>query len=203
MAVPSLGNRRLRLCFLRRGTSKVIVLCFFIMFVFTACIQTLVLKDGKTRVPLKKTVYRNLKYFDKSALNYIDTNVIYEEYDDYRKKLKRLIIDQGTPNHYSAIKFYSNGRLCLFSISKRNGFDSIALDPSYEGSRGIYYSNDKVLCYDLFTQIYGDGHFGKISGALAFKMDTLLDIRDFRKDRIRYFIKRKISPEYLKFKSTW
>ncbi len=168
--------------------------------------KTYTLANGRSRVPADNSVYANKSKFDKSLLDIIDTEAIYEEYDTHYKTLSRLDTNVETAT-YGCYRFYPDGCLNFFTLNRNEAITALDFDPSYRGYRGVYYlENGKIHC-DLFAEINQQQDIGKLTATLEFRGDTLLLQSDKtstgRNPQVRIYIKRKLPEGYLKFKADW
>lgn len=181
-----------------------------VVFLLLSCnMKTYKLLNKRTKVPVDATAYNNKSKFNSLLLNNVDTSVIYEEFDTRYNILKRL------DNHiessiYNVYKFYPNGCINNFYLDRRNEPIPInELNPLFTGYRGVYYSENNKIRYDLFAEIDQRQHTGKITGTLTFSGDTLYVKRDDRKGlnatdySTEIYIKRKLPPEYFVYKADW
>lgn len=172
-------------------------------------IETYLLNDSITLVPMNSEVYKNRESFNSKILSNIDTNVIYEEYNVVDGVLSRNDT-QRKPLLYAAYRFYSNGNFNLFVFDKDSVIEKNEVNPYFRGYRGVYYlKNDSIIRYDLFAPIDERRNIGKISGTFSFVGDTLYEQRDPSKGiiKINYpqevYIKRELPPEYLNYNADW
>jgi hypothetical protein len=174
----------------------------------TACMRVYLLKDGITQVPVDTDVYANKIGFDKSLLDCIDTEAIYEEFDHQYIVLNRL------DNHietsiYATYRFYPDGRFNVFILDREMALDSNTFNPEFNGYRGIYYKENGKIRYDYFSSISELGYIGKITGTFKFNGDTLYVKRDDTKGinktihPVNIYIKRQLPLYYLDYKSNW
>ena len=172
-------------------------------------IETYILNDGITEVPVNTYVFANKKKVDTFFLRFIDTEVIYEEFDVSNNILRRLDNKIET-SIYTAYRFYQNGNLNVFALSRNNSIDKNSLNPEYSGYRGVYYTEDGQVRFDYFAadeQLRK--HTYRISGEFTFKGDTLFVQRDHSKgiSKIhfpqRVYLKRELPPGYLNYNADW
>jgi hypothetical protein len=170
--------------------------------------KALLLIDKITPVPKNISVYKNKIKFSSSLLSKVDTTVVYEEFDRDRNILMRAdncISCRG----YSIYKFYPNGCFNAFFFGRNSTLPVNEFDPLYTGYRGVYYTENNKIRFDLFAEIDERQHIGKITGTLTFSGDTLYVKQDDRKgiDAMKYpteiYVKRKLSPEYFVYKANW
>lgn len=179
-----------------------------LVLLMTACMRVYLLKDGITQVPIDPDVYENKIKFDKSLLDWIDTEAIYEEFDHQYKVLNRL------DNHietsiYATYRFYPDGRFNVFILDREMPLDSNTFNPEFNGYRGIYYKENGKIRYDYFSSISERGDIGKISGCFKFNGDTLYVKRDDIKGinrtiyPVNVYINRQLPLDYLDYKADW
>lgn len=168
----------------------------------TACMKTITLQNGRTKVPAKSDVYKNREKFDISLLNLVNTNVIYERFNKDYNVLQRLDTHIET-SIYGAYRFYPDGRFNLFFLDRNKPNDPNAFNPEYSGKRGVYYSEKDQIRYDLFAEINQWGWTGKQSGTFRFSGDTLYVQRDEFPKELDIYIKRELSPGYLNYNADW
>jgi hypothetical protein len=130
-----------------------------------------------TKVPLRSKVYKNRYLFDNKLCELIDTNTFYYEYNTNVNCLERYNID-SKDNFYGVYKFYGNGNLNYFMIDKNKYLKNTDFDPDYGGYRGIYYSGDNEIRFDIFVRINSWGWFGKSEGSIYVRGDTLFVKKD-------------------------
>lgn len=168
----------------------------------TACMKTFTLPNGITRVPTKTEIYENQGKFNKSLLDVIDTDVIYESFDKYRNIPERLETQSGR-NVYSAFRFYQDGRLNKFILDSNKPLELNDFNPKLTGYRGVYYSEKGKIRYDLFAPSNELRWIGKLTGTFTFSGDTLYVRRDETKKEVDIYIKRELPPGYLDYKAYW
>lgn len=173
-----------------------------IILLISCEMKTYLLKDGITKVPIKKDVYENKVKFDKSLLTTIDTGAIYEEFDTYRNVLKRLDSDSKR-SFYGVYRFYANGKFNSFGIDKSVPLDSKMFNPEYRGYRGVYYLDKNQIRYDLFAPSNELRWIGKLTGTFRFSGDTLYVQRDESPQYINVYIKRELPKEFLQYNANW
>jgi len=179
-----------------------LALYLVVTFVLMSCnMKTYVLKDKITDVPYKPTVYKNKSKFTTSLINTIDTGVVYEEFD--REKNILMSSDKCTAcRGYRIYKFYPNGCLNMFFFDRNSLLPTVEFDPLYSGYRGVYYTENNKIRFDLFAEIDQRQHTGKLSATLTFSGDTMY----LKRDDLSYteiYIKRKLPPEYFVYKANW
>jgi hypothetical protein len=176
-------------------------LLFIIVISFSCGIRTVLLKDGKTKVPLHSKAYLNKSKFTTSVLNRIDTAALYEEFDKRYNILSRL--DNHIENSfYGAYKFYSNGCVNYFvldrdSLARENDFN-----PLYSGYRGVYYEVNGFIKVDLFAEINGVGSIGKLQESILIKGDTLY-VKEFKATSEGIYIKQKKIAPLVNYRGNW
>jgi hypothetical protein len=168
----------------------------------TACMSTYTLRNGITKVPAKPSMYKNKAKFDNSLLTLIDTGSIYEEFDKHYNVLTRLDTHIET-SVYGVYRFYPDGTFNLFFIDRDKPLQPNDFNPEHNGYRGVYYSEENKLRYDLFAPSNGLGWIGKLTGTFRISGDTLYEIRDVDKKHIDIYIKRKLPLDYLDYKKNW
>lgn len=184
---------------------------FFVLFILVlSCnIKSYTLLNKVTTVSKNVSVYKNKsKFVSALLLKEIDTSVVYEEYNLDKNILMRLdpCIECRV---YSVYKFYPNGCFNAFYLNRDKILSAMEFNPLYGGKRGVYYSENNKIKYDLFAEIDEHQHLGKISGTLSFMGDTMYLKRDDVKgiDKTDYpkriFLKRKLPPEYFVYKVNW
>ena len=171
-------------------------------FILLSCnMKTYSLLDKITDVPINTNVYKNKSKFSASLLKTIDTGVVYEEYD--RSKNILMSLDKCTAcRGYRIFRFYSNGCLNMFFFDRNSTLPVNEFDPLYAGYRGVYYSEDNKIRFDLFAEIDQRQHTGKLSATLTFSGDTMY----LKRDDLSYteiYIKRKLPPEYFIYQANW
>jgi len=164
--------------------------------------KTVTLQNGRTKVPAKSDVYKNKDKFHKSLLTLIDTAVVYEEFNKQYNILQRLDNHIET-SFYGCYRFYPDGRLNYFVLNRNKPSDLNDFNPEYRGYRGVYYSENDKIRFDLFAEIDDMQNIGKITGTLIIKGDTLYVMRDVDKRYIDIYIKRELPPGYLDYKANW
>jgi len=174
------------------------ILAVFIM----ACMRIYPLRDGITKVPVKTDVYKNKVKFDKSLLALIDTEAIYEEFDQRYNVLRRLDTHIET-SIYGVYRFYPDGKFNSFGVHRRVPLDYNTFNPEYCGYRGVYYMEKGQIRYDLFAPSNGLGWISELNGTFRFSGDTLYVIQDVDKRHIDIYIKRELLPEYRNYKALW
>jgi hypothetical protein len=201
MLFLGVGDKGRRFMIFKRNYSIKLLLGVSVVLM-TACMRTFTLPNGYTKVPAKPSVYKNKAKFDKSSLALIDTGSIYEEFDQHYNVLRRLDthIETGT---YGAYRFYPDGKFNLFFFDRDKSLQPNDLNPEHTGYRGVYYSEETKVRYDLFAATNGLGWIGKLTGTFKFSGDTLYEIRDVDKKHIDIYIKRKLPPGYLDYKANW
>lgn len=182
-----------------KRNNLLLVLTFVLI---SSCLKTITLQNERTPVPAKSDVYKNKTKFEKSLLRVVDTNVIYEFFNQSYNVLQRLDTNIETRT-YGVYRFYPDGALNFFSLNRDKPLDSIYFNPKYNGYRGVYYLENKKIRYDLFAEINGWGWIGRLSGTLTFIGDTLYVKRDYSTMYIDIYIKRKLPDGYLDYKADW
>jgi len=180
-----------------------------IALVLMSCnMKVYTLLDKIIDVPKNAEAYKNKLKFKATILNIIDTAVVYEEFDNEKKILKRL--DQCTAcRGYTIYKFYPNGCFNMFYFSRNSTLPTMEFDPQHTGYRGVYYTENGKIKYDLYAEIDDRQHTGKITGTLTISGDTLYVKRDNRKGidatsyPARIYIKRQLPPEYFVYQANW
>lgn len=162
-------------------------------------IRTIKLGNKVSRIPKNKGVYRNLIKFDTSACKIIDTSVVYEAFNSTNKVLNRLD-NNDIHRVYGIYRFYSNGFMNYFVISKDEKLTPKEFDPGYNGYRGIYYIEGNRISGELFTAINGLGHIGKVKKEFTVSGDTLIVSRGKSDLYPQVYIKRKLPSEYIAYK---
>ena len=170
--------------------------------------KTYKLLDRVTDVPINISAYKNKEKFNPTLLKVIDTSVVYEEFDAAKKM--RVSLDYCTScRGYSIYKFYSNGCFNVFFFNRNSALPVNEFNPFYSGYRGVYYTNENKIQFDLFAEIDQRQHTGKITGTLSFRGDTLFvkqnDIRGLNATTypIEVYVKKKLPIEYFIYKANW
>jgi hypothetical protein len=177
------------------------VFYIIILLLFSCEMKTYTLQNGKTKVPVNPSVYKNKSKFDTSLLKIIDTTVIYERLDDERSLLLRM--DTGPETRfYGVYRFYSNGCFNYFTIDRNQSLDSNSFNPEYRGYRGVYFKEDDRIRSDLFAGSNELGWIGKLPGTLTFKGDTLI-VYEKLSMLTEVYIKRKLPQGYLDYNANW
>jgi hypothetical protein len=193
---------------------KYLMLTISVLAVF-GCVRTTYLKNGHTHVATNPKVYKNRKYFDLSLMNQVDTNAIYEEfqnsyYKGFEKQppiLARLNLE-NPDRIYGVYRFYKNGCFSLFYLDRNeDNLTSEMFDPTISGWRGILYKKNEYLKGDMITQT-GElsSMIGKSTCHFLFNGDTLFVTREESsnpKYATKIYIKRKISTNLLRHNADW
>jgi hypothetical protein len=180
----------------------ILLLLITIVLVGEGCIRTMVLQNGRNKVPVNPGVYKSRVKFDRSLLSIIDTSVVYESFSKKFQTVERLDNHQES-NYYSAWRFYPNGNLNLFYFNKFIELGEKNYDPSFCGYRGVYYLQDSLIRYDLFGPIDEIRTIGRLSGTLTFDGEYLYVLEDSRFMDLEVFVKRVLPPECMQFKADW
>ena len=183
---------------------KALVLLFILVVLTFGCeMKTYTLQNGRTKVPVDSTVYKNKSKFDKNLLTIIDTGVVYEVYNVESKTPVRLDMDY-THRFYGVYKFYSNGCLNYFTLDRNEPIDTTTFNPNYDGKRGVYYKEGNQIRYDLYAESNQQGHIGLLTGTFVFSNDTLYKYTysDYLKQPSIY-IKRRLPTGYLDYSANW
>jgi len=161
------------------------------------------LKDGVSEVPSKPEEYQNKIKFDKLLVNFFDTTVVYEEFDEYNNKLSRLNINEPR-THYSVYRFYSNGCFSIFILNRNDSLEMDSFNPEYTGYRGIYYLEKGQPVYEEFVPADEMRTVGRIKGKFTFRGDTLVAKRKGPSNVYpTILVKRKVPAKYLEYKANW
>ncbi len=156
-------------------------LLVFILLLTSCGLRTTILKDGVTKVAVNEKVYKNKSKFDASIVSFIDTTVIYEEYNTRFYKngfpvnvLARLNTENPY-NWYQAYRFYNNGCYNVFILNRQTdvALSSKNFNPDYVGHRGIYFKEKSKIKGNLITQVTDYGETGIIKEIFQFDGDTL------------------------------
>ncbi|MFY9242118.1 MAG: hypothetical protein WAO74_03740 [Polaribacter sp.] len=189
---------------------KNLIILFFLITTISCGIKTFKLKNGYSRAAINERVYKNKKYFEKSILRDIETQIIYEEYNKTFYKGNKPINVLARKNYenpysyYQVYKFYDNGNFNLFILNRKEPeLKSNMFDPEFTGWRGVLYSENNKIKGDLITQISGTGTIGVIKQTFEFKGDTLFIDRKGNSFEKRVYIKRKVPIELLKNNAEW
>jgi hypothetical protein len=174
----------------------------FYSICLAGCIQSVTLKNGKTKVPADNKVFEGLGSSEISQFYNIKTDCIYEAFNKKENILHRLDnhIETGI---YSVYRFYPHGRFNIFFIDRDFPLEENSLNPHYSGKRGVcyYYKND--LRYELYAEKNQWGWLGKLTGTLTFKGDTLFVKRDESPNEIKVYIKRELPFAFLDYQAEW
>ena len=185
-----------------KSTIKEFLIFMFLYVCLLSCnMKTYKLLDGISRVPTEQSVYKNKIKFDTTLLAIIDTNAIYEEYDQELRILKRLNIHMGRGT-YGVLRFYPNGCLNEFGLDRDKRLAKGDLNPLYHGYRGVYYNENSKIRFDLFAEVDQRQHIGLLKGTIYFNGDTMY----FKRDDLSYkeiYIKRKVLQENLNYTADW
>lgn len=180
------------------------------LFCITACAPTVVLKNGFTKVPARPDFFKNKIYFDQSVLSKIDTDVIYEQFDDnyytnYTKQEDTLarLNDKSVYHGYTVYRFYSNGCFNAFYLRKdKPELEKDMFDPDLSGWRGVLYKKKNRILGDTFTQLSGVRWvLGIKTQEFRFSGDTLYVY--FDKIHKHTYLKRVIDTHLLKHEANW
>jgi hypothetical protein len=112
-------------------------LVIFLLAILASCgIKTRTLLNGVTKVPTDEFFAKKYRSYDpKLELTKLDTSGYYFSSED-------------NSGWISIYKFYSNGKCNWFYTTKDKISQSNTFDPSYNGYRGFWYSNEQnVVCY--------------------------------------------------------
>lgn len=173
-----------------------------IVLLFLSCqMKTYTLKNGKTKVPVNPSAYKNKSKFDASLLKSIDTVVIYEEYSLERNILLRLDNNPVT-RFYGVYRFYSNGCFNYFTIDREAILDTNSFNPAYDGNRGVYYKVENQIKGDLFARSNEIGWIDSLPRVFTFSGDTLYSYNNLNK-QTRTFLKRELPDGYLNYSANW
>lgn len=189
---------------------KNLIILFVLATTISCGIKTFKLKNGYSRAAINEKVYSNKKYFEKSVLKDINTEIIYEEYNTTFYKGNKPVSVLARKNNenphtsYGVYKFYKNGNFNLFVLDRNNPeLKSNMFDPEFTGWRGVLYSKNNEIKGDLITQVSGMGDIGIIKQTFEFRGDTLLIKEKGKSFRKRIYIKRKIPIDLLKNNAEW
>lgn len=175
-------------------------LIFLLGLIVYCCSPNYRLADGRK---VLKNKCQNIKYFDKTVFNQIDTRYFYKNVDYYMAdKNYKKVRDIGKDVERS-IQFYENGRLRFFS------FNHINPDPEITGRRGIIYQKrEKIKIDTQFSDEWGRISKGtysvKIEGDYLFLLDDNFLIP--RNEYICFVHKKsdeKIPKDSKKYKADW
>jgi hypothetical protein len=187
------------------------LIILFVLISTSSCgIKTFKLKNGYSKAAINEKVYKNKKYFEKSTLKDIDTQIIYEEYNttfyNGNKPVNALAreIYENPHTSYGIYKFYDNGNFNLFILNREEPeLKSNMFNPEFTGWRGVLYSENGAIKGDLITQVSGMGSIGIIKQTFEFKGDTLLIERIGNSFGKKIYIKRKVPIKLLKNNAEW
>ncbi|MFB9080313.1 hypothetical protein ACFFLS_11530 [Flavobacterium procerum] len=177
---------------------------FLSLLFFVSCgVKTYLLNNGHTKAPVKPLIDLNIENFDSNLNKAIDTNCIYEQFNQNYKVLFRLDNHIET-NIYAVLKFYPNGHFNKFYLHRERNqlLKKENFDPSYSGYRGYYNKKDGEIRFNLYAPVTQEREIGKLSGILNIQGDTIYVVTDCYKEA-EIFIKRKIPNELLDFKAKW
>lgn len=165
--------------------------CIWLLAFCSACkMETMLLANNKTQVPVKPSVYQNRQYFDKSLLQLVDTNAIYVELE-------------GSKGWLGVYKFYSNGNVNWF-ILKDLSLSKQSLDPNYTGYRGVLYKKKGKITADLFAEVNELGRIGRLVEYLQIRGDTLIvDSRNGELSSRAVYTKRALPTNYQPYYANW
>lgn len=166
-----------------------------------ALVKGYVLENGVTEVPASQSVYSNVDKFDPDLLKIVDTEAFYERYERRYDIVSRLDTHSLT-SVYDTYRFYRNGCLNSFWVSRHQPKSAKLFNPDFNGKRGVYYYEDDRIKFDLFGETDERGTLGKIHGWFEFSGDTLYE-RSYQHDFTEIYIKRKVPEEYLQFEANW
>jgi hypothetical protein len=162
-------------------------------------IRATLLGNNETRIPQSANVYKNRGKFDSSVLKHIDTSVLYEEIGDM---VDSVLHERRFKNYemynYGVFRFYSNGFMNFFVMFKDPPYTAKQLDPAYTGTRGIYYTEGDKIKGELFR--CGKRKIRKLNLHVTTKGDTLFVTWTNLRMPQQVYIKRKLPPEFLKYK---
>lgn len=171
-----------------------IILLFILMFL-SCGMETFVLQNGFSKAPINLKYYREKVSFDSALTKIIDTEAVYEEYSD------RYSTIQIHDDYINFLRFYSNGCFSIFYSSK-NKLEKNMFNPNYSGYRGYFYKKNKEIKFDKFGEINQMKEFGKLSGTITVKGDTVYMYTKKYNDT-QIFIKTKTPKELLNFNADW
>lgn len=181
-------------------------LLLLILF-FTSCelIKQKKLSDGTTKVPFDEN-YFNKNYRDKYQIifpNGIDGNSIYIESFYLSRKGEIFNSKKGHNSFIEGIRFYKNGCVSSFTIDKNSLIDSLNLDPSSTGYRGICYVNKKDTLIDIIVPISDAYDLGKANYNFKIKGDTLF--LKYKRDPqiVKIYLKTTLKKESINYNSVW
>ena len=165
----------------------------FIVLMLLSCKSTphLVLKNGKTPIPINESFFKNKNKFNKNLLNQIDTNCFYRE----------LYIEDGWEY---LIKFYSNGCVNKFYFEKGKEIKADFFNPEINGLRGVLYMNyDSLVKIDMFCAITPNRFLGIRETQIIVLNDSII-IEKFKGSYIDIkYQKVKVDSSFLKYKANW
>ncbi len=173
-----------------------IVVCFF-----SCSLKTYKLLDGRTRVPVDTSIFTKRMKFEPSLLRIIDTGIIYEELNRRYGELSRLN-NQLENLVYGTYRFYGDGRVSEFAITKQEPFTPLQFDPRYNGHQGVYYLEKGKIRMQLCAQVDQRGGFGLLYSTLRISGDTLFE----KRDDLSYeeiYIKRSLPDSFFVFQPYW
>lgn len=176
------------------------VILFILMYFITVSCSSPYYKlaDGQK---VLKNKYTNIKDFNKTIFNKIDTAYFYKKVDYYiANKNYKKVRDIGTDVDRT-IQFYGNGRVRFFS------FNYLDANPEVTGRRGIIYQKRGNIKID--TQFADNwGRVSKGAYSVKIKNDTLFlyDDNTFLKSEFicMKFVKyEKIPEDWNKYRAEW
>ena len=181
------------------------VYIYIFMLAFSSCgIKTFYLEDSKTfKVPRNPRKYIKNIPFNDSLKNIINTNYIYEEFNEQLNLPSRLSKGESA-KYYSVLRFYPNGCLNIFLLNKER--ESILtkniFNPKYNGYRGFYNKINNQITFEKFVEINGLGELGKLSGTISIKNDTLF-LYTKKNNETKVYIKRELNEQMLNYIGDW
>lgn len=165
------------------------------LFTFSCGMKTFTLQNGFSKAPVNPSQYIEKMPFDNTLIKIIDTDAVYEEYSDNYSLIKKY------DNYISFLRFYSNGCFSIF-YSDKNRIEKSMFDPKKSGYRGYYNRINNEIRFDKFGEINQMREYGKLSGIINVKGDTLY-VYTKKNNESQIFIKRKVAKELLDFNADW
>ncbi len=180
---------------------------FLLLFVSCGSMETKVLLDGSTKIPLDDNFFN--KNYRKNAtvklIEGVDYNSIYVGgyYRDHYEVLKSNF-DNKDRAYLNVLKFYENGCVNLFFFKKSDVLsDKIPqLNPENSGNRGVCYSNGGENKLAIFTIVSENLKRGIYSATIGVNGDSLFVKRE-DENFTAIYIKKQLPKKNKKYTANW
>ncbi|AUP79809.1 hypothetical protein [Flavivirga eckloniae] len=177
-------------------------LIFLIAGSLMSCgVSTEHLKEGIKKIPVDKNYFAR-KFRNKYNVkipNEVDSKSVYREV---------FLIENGKKyesnklRDFSLLRFYENGCVNKFIITKSQDLERIDLNPDDRGYRGVVYTKKDKCLVSFFVPVSETYRYGLQKKIISVEGDTLF-MKYKNEDFITVYVKDSISNKNLKYIANW